>query len=315
MRHAIDPKSDCVFKAVLGSEENRNLLIHFLNAFLEEDLLEPLVWVEISNPYNEKEFLSDKLSIVDIKAKDSHNRLYQIEIQLTATGHLPARILYNWADIYSQQLKSGQEYRELKPTYAIWLLAEDLLDQDAEYLHHYKMRDQHNRPFSEHGGIWLLELNKFRAGHIETEQQRWLKFFKEGESLNDNALPDWMNTQEMQQAMSTLSAFSEKEQQYFQYQARQEYLREQKAIQYELEQRAKLLEQRAKLLEQKSQQLEQKSQQLEQTTQQLQNERQLKELEKQRAEAEFQRADAEKQRADSALAEIQRLKALLDAQS
>ena len=141
---------------------------------------------------------------------------------------------------------------------------------------------------------WLLELNKFRAGHIETEQQRWLKFFKEGEGLNDNVLPDWMNTQEMQQAMTTLSAFSEKEQQYFQYQARQEYLREQKAIQYELEQRAKLLEQ-------KSQQLEQKSQQLEQATQQLQNERQLKEL--------------EKQRADSALAEIQRLKALLDAQS
>ena len=160
---------------------------------------------------------------------------------------------------------------------------------------------------------WLLELNKFRAGHIETEQQRWLKFFKEGEGLNDNVLPDWMNTQEMQQAMTTLSAFSEKEQQYFQYQARQEYLREQKAIQYELEQRAKLLEQKSlelnqknQQLNQKSQQLEQKSQQLEQTTQQLLNEQQLKELEK-------QRADAEKQRADSALAEIQRLKALLDA--
>ncbi len=30
MRHAIDPKIDCVFKALLGSEENRNLLIHFL---------------------------------------------------------------------------------------------------------------------------------------------------------------------------------------------------------------------------------------------------------------------------------------------
>jgi len=33
MRHAIDPKIDCVFKALLGAEENRNLLIHFLNAF------------------------------------------------------------------------------------------------------------------------------------------------------------------------------------------------------------------------------------------------------------------------------------------
>jgi hypothetical protein len=57
------------------------------------------------------------------------------------------------------------------------------------------MRDEHSRTFCEHGGIWLLELNKFQAGLIETEQQRWLRFFKEGESLNDEALPDWMRTQ------------------------------------------------------------------------------------------------------------------------
>ncbi|MFI3197009.1 MAG: PD-(D/E)XK nuclease family transposase [Methylococcaceae bacterium] len=76
-----------------------------MNAFLAQDLIEPLVWVEILNPYNDKEFLSDKLSIVDVKARDSHDRLYQIEIQLTSYGHLPARIIYNWADIYSQQLR------------------------------------------------------------------------------------------------------------------------------------------------------------------------------------------------------------------
>ncbi len=39
----------------------------------------------------------------------------------------------------------------------------------------------------------------------------------------------------MKQAMSTLSTFSEKDQQYYQYQARQEYLREQRTIQSELE--------------------------------------------------------------------------------
>ena len=145
MRHAIDPKIDCVFKALLGSEENRNLLIHFLNAFLAQDLIEPLVWVEILNPYNDKEFLSDKLSIVDVKARDSHDRLYQIEIQLTGYGHLPARIIYNWADIYSQQLKSGQDYLELRPTYSIWLLAENLITDDNEHLHHYKMRDEQGK--------------------------------------------------------------------------------------------------------------------------------------------------------------------------
>jgi len=236
MRHAIDPKIDCVFKALLGSEENRNLLIHFLNAFLAQDLTEPLVWVDILNPYNDKEFLSDKLSIVDVKARDSHDRLYQIEIQLTSYAHLPSRIIYNWADIYSQQLKSGQEYLELRPTYSIWLLAENLLVDDNAYVHHYKMRDEQGLTLTPHGGIWLLELKKFNANQVETEDQRWLKFFKDGERLNDEALPDWMITQEMKQAMGTLSTFSEKDQQYYQYQARQEYLREQRTIQSELEQ-------------------------------------------------------------------------------
>jgi predicted transposase/invertase (TIGR01784 family) len=283
MRHAIDPKIDCVFKALLGSEENRNLLIHFLNAFLAQDLIEPLVWVEILNPYNDKEFLSDKLSIVDVKARDSHDRLYQIEIQLTSYGHLPARIIYNWADIYSQQLKNGQDYLELRPTYSIWLLAENLLSDDNETVHHYKMRDEQCNTLTQHGGIWLLELKKFKENHVETEDQRWLKFFREGEQLNDEALPDWMITREMKQAMSTLSTFSEKDQHYYQYQARQEYLREQRTIQHELEQVKSALLQA----------------------------NQREEAAKKREELALQEKQATQQREELALAEVERLKALL----
>jgi hypothetical protein len=45
MRHPIDPKIDCVFKALLGSEGNRRLLIHFLNAVLGPAL--PALVVEV----------------------------------------------------------------------------------------------------------------------------------------------------------------------------------------------------------------------------------------------------------------------------
>jgi len=304
MRHAIDPKIDCVFKALLGSEENRNLLIHFLNAFLAQDLIEPLVWVEILNPYNDKEFLSDKLSIVDVKARDSHDRLYQIEIQLTGYGHLPARIIYNWADIYSQQLKSGQDYLELRPTYSIWLLAENLISDDNETVHHYKMRDEQGNTLTQHGGIWLLELKKFKANHIETEDQRWLKFFREGEQLNDEALPDWMITREMKQAMSTLSTFSEKDQHYYQYQARQEYLREQRTIQHELEQVRRALLQ-ANQREEAAKKREEAAQKREELALQEKQTAQLRE------EAAQLREEAAQQREELAIAEIERLKALL----
>jgi hypothetical protein len=108
MRHPIDPKIDCVFKALLGAEDNRNLLVHFLNAILGPELPRPIAQVEILNPYNECEFLADKLSIVDVKARDDQARLYQVEIQLLTHRDLPARILYTWTDLYSQQLQSGQ---------------------------------------------------------------------------------------------------------------------------------------------------------------------------------------------------------------
>ncbi len=49
MKHRIDPKIDCVFKALLGSEENRNLLVHFLNAILTSDLTAPITEAELLN--------------------------------------------------------------------------------------------------------------------------------------------------------------------------------------------------------------------------------------------------------------------------
>ena len=126
------------------------------------------------------------------------------------------------------------------------------------------------------GGIHLLELKKFTAERIETEEQRWLQFFKEGEQLDESALPDWMNTTEMRQAMNTLKLFSEKERDYHAYQSRQNYLREQRTIQIEREEDLRAME---------------KMQQ---------------ELERERMEKQ-----AALQREKSAQAEIERLKALL----
>ncbi|MGD0960086.1 MAG: Rpn family recombination-promoting nuclease/putative transposase [Methylomonas sp.] len=297
MRHPINPQVDCVFKALLGAEENRNLLVHFLNAILGKELQQPIVSVDILNPYNDREFQDAKLSIVDVKAKDSLDRLYQVEIQISNFRHLSARILYNWADIYSKQLKSGQDYLLLKPTYSIWLLAEDLITNDNRYEHVYKHRDEQGLLLNEHCTIYLLELNKYNDRQISSEKERWLMFFKDGENLDEAALPDWMATPEMQQAMNTLSVFSDKEHEYHLYQARQEYLREQRTREIEREQDKEAMLRMAKELE--AERLEKEA------------ERQAKEVERQAKEASQQREAEAQQREAAALAEIDRLKALL----
>jgi len=292
MKHRIDPKIDCVFKALLGSEENRNLLVHFLNAILAADLAAPIAEVEILNPYNDKEFLDDKLSVVDVKAKDSAGQLYQIEIQLLAYRHLPARMIYTWCDIISQQLQSGQDYSLLKPVYSIWLLAENLLAGEDGYAHEYTLCDRLGRNLGNLGGIHLLELKKFTVERIETESQRWLKFFKEGDKLDDASMPDWMNTNEMRQAMNTLKLFSEKERDYHAYQARQNFLREQRTIQLEMEQAQREIEQAQQEIERAHKEAEQAHMETQAALRREQAALQEKEsalMEKQSAQAEIER--------------------------
>ena len=154
-------------------------------------------------------------------------------------------------------------------------------------------------------------LAKFAAERVETEQERWLKFFKEGESLDETRLPDWMQTDEMRQAMSTLTAFSEKERAYHAYQARQNYLREQRSIQRYME----TLQAQAETLQAQTETLQAQTESLQAQAETLQAQ-----AEQERAAREQERAAKEQERAakeaalrekDAALAEIARLKALL----
>ena len=297
MKHAIDPKVDCVFKALLGAERNRRLLIHFLNAMLDGELAAPIIEVEILNPYNEREFLDDKLSIVDVKARDQARRLYQIEIQLLNIPDLPARILYGWADLYSAQLQDGEGYDQLHPTYAIWLLGEPLRPKFKEAIHRFRLRDEQGRSLLDHGGIWLLELSKCAIEIVQTEQQRWLKFFTEGERLDDQRLPEWMQTEEMHQAMNTLKVFSDKQRAYHHYQARQNYLRQQKSIENYLNS-----------LRAEAEQARAEKEQAQAEKEQAQAAKERERIEKEQARAAEDRERTEK---EAALAEIARLKALI----
>ncbi len=140
-------------------------------------------------------------------------------------------------------------------------------------------------------------MNKFAAERVETERQRRLKFFQDGERLDEAHLPDWMHTDEMRQATSTLKAFSEKERAYHAYQARQNYLREQRSIQRQME---ALHAQTAALQAEREQERAAKE-----------AERAAKEAALQEKDAALQEKKAALQEKDAALAELARLKALL----
>jgi predicted transposase/invertase (TIGR01784 family) len=232
MKHRINPQIDCVFKAILGAENNKPLLISFLNSVIKPD--SPIVVVDILNPYNEKEFIGDKLSIVDIKAQDEQKRLFQIEIQMAIFPHLPARMLYTWSDIYAAQLQDEEKYSDLHPVISIWLLSENLFTTTKVAHHHLQMADlAQQKILNDHCSLHVLELNKWQTTPTPSIEDQWMIFFREAKSWSE--LPAQLNTPELRQAMATLQRFSEKEQAYHLYQARENAIREEKTQQALLE--------------------------------------------------------------------------------
>jgi predicted transposase/invertase (TIGR01784 family) len=241
MKHYIDPTIDCVFKAILGSPENSHLLHNFLNTILQP--ASPIIEVTILNPYNEREFITDKLSIVDIRVVDEANRHYQIEVQLSSPVYLHKRVIYSWSRLYQSQLKKGDNFDILQPLVSIWLLTENVITQSPAFHHHFELYDVANQTLlTDQCSIHLLELKKWRKPSTGTLQSQdyWPYFFKEGKHWKQ--LPKTLDSPEMHQAMKVLEQFSDKEQDYHLYQAREDYARDQRTREALLETERKLKE-------------------------------------------------------------------------
>lgn len=283
MKHSIDPTVDCVFKAVLGKEENKNLLIHFLNAILQRKGATRIVEVRIANPYNEREFQQGKLSIVDVKAFDRQGRTYQIEIQRAIHAGLAERMLFMWSALYHASLHKGGSFVQLRPVIAIWLLRESLFPHVAAYHLPFGLYNlKHRLRLTDHLEVYLLQLPNWRLIKPRPDaRDRWLYFFKEGKYVDPASPPEILQTKEMRQAMNVLVDFSEHEKNYLLYEQQLE------AERVELTWREQLA-QAAADLEQARQKEEQARRKEEQARRRAEQERQAKEQERQAREQAYQ---------------------------
>ena len=78
----IDPKVDIAFKKVFGSSQNTGLTMALIDAVLQPAPWQRLVELTLLNPYSEKMSMDDKLSILDIKARDERGRMFNLEMQM-----------------------------------------------------------------------------------------------------------------------------------------------------------------------------------------------------------------------------------------
>src|SRR6478609_5134312 len=104
MRPELDAKADHVFKQLFGSEANHPLLIDLLSAVLTPPPGKLIREVTLQNPFSEKDFAEDKISIFDVRARDQIGRQYNVEMQQYVLWVFPKRALYYWAEVHTSQL-------------------------------------------------------------------------------------------------------------------------------------------------------------------------------------------------------------------
>jgi len=124
-----DPMSDVFTASLWSAPKNEHLLLSFINGVRTNAGALPIIKATVLNPFNIKEFQASKRIILDVRAKDEHNHLYDIEVQTTTHPAFSNRTLDYWSDTFASQLKSGMDYMELRHVISIILTSFKIFPQ------------------------------------------------------------------------------------------------------------------------------------------------------------------------------------------
>ncbi len=212
----INPKVDLVFKKLFGVEENKDLLISLINSVVSS--ADQVADVIILNPYNAQNFRSDKLSILDIKAKGENGKRFNIEIQITDEADYDKRALYYWAKLYTEQLASGDDYSSLSKAIGIHILNFISITDDERYHNCFQILEKETgEKYFTDLELHTIELKKFEGetkelseliGKVKSTLDIWLAFLTKHNLLNKDKLPPELDDQNLKKALSVLEVMN-----------------------------------------------------------------------------------------------------------
>ncbi|MCT4696812.1 Rpn family recombination-promoting nuclease/putative transposase [Candidatus Cardinium sp. TP] len=230
----ITPKVDLAFKKIFGVEENKDLLIALINATFSP--ADQVVDVTLLNPYNPKNFRTDKLSILDVKAVSETGKRFNIDIQIIDEADYDKRALYYWAKLYTDQLKASQTYSTLNKAIGIHILNFTSITDSPKYhnVFHIKEKESGMAYFSDLE-LHTIELVKFSNDPKETLDTLlqkiksaldiWTAFLTRNDLLNKDRLPGPLANHSLKKALHVLETLNFTEEESMAYEDRLKWLR------------------------------------------------------------------------------------------
>lgn len=213
----ISPRVDLAFKKIFGVEENKDLLISLINSIVgAEDQVKDIT---LLNPYNPKNFRNDKLSILDVKATNKEGKRFNIEIQISDEADYDKRALYYWAKIYTEQLKTSEDYSKLSKAIGIHILNFTSIPEVKKYHNVFHITEKETGLlYFKDLELHTIELNKFVSdsdeelsdivNKVKNALDIWLAFLTRHELLNPDNLPKELNDPCLKRAINVLSVMN-----------------------------------------------------------------------------------------------------------
>ena len=224
----IDPTVDFACKLLLGSPDHPAITLHFLNAVIQPRV--PIVDVKIVNPIVGAEYEEDKVSILDILARDASGRRFNIEVQRTAPPSLGSRLTFYVAGQLANQMEEGQTYRELRPVVGICILDAVFIRGIPEFHHQFRLRTAEGMELSDCLEIHILELPKYALPTdnevIADPMEQWLYFFRQAASSTAEELTTKLPDPVFLEATGVLEMIVRSPEERLAYEARQKFLRD-----------------------------------------------------------------------------------------
>jgi predicted transposase/invertase (TIGR01784 family) len=172
------PKVDVAFKLLFGDERSKNILADFLKATLPclaEEEFEELIIVD---PHLKREFIDDKLEILDVKVRTARGKSLDIDIQVSGIPEMRSRITYYLCNMITEQIGMGGHYSDLKQAISIVITDYDFIPETSRCHTVYRMLETEEYfPFNDLIEIHALNLDRLPA-EGEGRLLDWLRFIK-----------------------------------------------------------------------------------------------------------------------------------------
>ena len=213
----ISPRVDLAFKKIFGVEENKDLLISLINSIVGAE--DQVSKVTLLNPYNPKNFKTDKLSILDIKATNQDGKRFNIEIQISDEADYDKRALYYWAKIYTEQLKVAEDYSKLSKAIGIHILNFTSIPEVKKYHNVFHITEKETGLlYFKDLELHTIELKKFSdssdeeladiVAKVKNALDMWLAFLTRNDLLIADNLPKELNDPNLKKAINVLNVMN-----------------------------------------------------------------------------------------------------------